>query len=79
MAANIIHEFYAKNDPNLIIKFLLCSREDGMDSFSRARMPDLATNNTIDTIINVDNRLMGLGCCKIIASRGMWVRYNAYI
>jgi len=62
VAANIIHEFYAKSDPNLIIKFLLCCREDGMDSFSRARMPDLATNNTIDTIINVDNRLMGLGC-----------------
>ena len=25
-----------------------------MDSFSRARMPDLAANDTIDTIINVD-------------------------
>jgi len=26
-----------------------------MDSFSRARMPDLATNDTIHTVINVDN------------------------
>ena len=25
-----------------------------MDSFSRARMPDLDANDTIDTVINVD-------------------------
>jgi len=26
-----------------------------MDSFSTARMPDLATNDTIHTVIHVDN------------------------
>ena len=45
-----------KNDPNLIIKFLLCCRDNRTEwiSFSKARMPDLAANDTIDTVRDVD-------------------------
>jgi len=55
LGAYTLHEFYIKNDPNLIVKFLLCCRDKRTECITRARMPDLATNDTKHTVINVDN------------------------
>jgi len=56
-----------------------------MDSFSRARMPDLATNDTIHTVTNVDNNssdgphLPPLDVKSVIIIITMWHRIDLHL